>query len=275
MKNPHTAQRFAKTFSQFMPPAWVSWCGVVLLILSTLAAFAVAYFHDAYSSILNIRELAATDVGFKICIVLMVLAAMILAGIPLIALVLAGIGMLLGKREPGANECRTAEPPAPDKPESASDESAPATSNQSDPIESTTAIVETPAEPNSRPVATPSPATVDVERLRSILNTRYMSQAAGGSSKTVFDRLVDDLRIVRRLYRKSAKQDEIHYSDRNIIEIAKLLHQVSFMTKVPAFTDWCCTLFECLSIEPPHRRNIKGYEPSEQVKRQFRYLINR
>ena len=63
MKNPHTAQRFAKTYAQFMPPARVSWCGVVLLILSTLAAFAVAYFHDAYSSILNIRKLAATAYG--------------------------------------------------------------------------------------------------------------------------------------------------------------------------------------------------------------------
>ena len=100
----HTTQRFAKTYAQFMPPAWVSWCGVVLLILSTLAAFAVAYFHDAYSSILNIRELAATDVGFKICIVLMVLATMILAGIPLIALVLTGIGMLLEKQTQDANE---------------------------------------------------------------------------------------------------------------------------------------------------------------------------
>lgn len=53
MKNPHTVQRFAKTFSQLMPSA------------------------------------------FKICIVLMVLAAMSLAGIPLIALVLTGIGMRL------------------------------------------------------------------------------------------------------------------------------------------------------------------------------------
>ena len=60
MKTPHTAQRFAKTYAQFMPPAWVSWCGVVLLILSTLAASSVAYFHDTYSSILNIRELALT-----------------------------------------------------------------------------------------------------------------------------------------------------------------------------------------------------------------------
>ena len=60
MKNPHTAQRFAKTYAQFTPPAWVSWCGVVLLILGTLAACSVAYFHDAYSSILNIRELAST-----------------------------------------------------------------------------------------------------------------------------------------------------------------------------------------------------------------------
>ena len=82
MKTPHTAQRFAKTYAQFMPPA------------------------------------------FKTCIVLMVLAAMILAGIPLIVLVLAGIGILLGQREPDTNESRASALPAPDKP-------APATNNPS------------------------------------------------------------------------------------------------------------------------------------------------
>ena len=82
MKNPHTVQRFAKTFAQFMPPA------------------------------------------FKTGIVLMVFAAMILAGIPLIALVLAGIGMLLEKRTQDANEGRADALPAPDKP-------APTTNNPS------------------------------------------------------------------------------------------------------------------------------------------------
>lgn len=73
MKN--QSKRFAKLFSQYLPSAMVFRCGLALLIICTVAAFVIAYYHDAYSSILEMKELAATDVWFKLFVILMVLGA--------------------------------------------------------------------------------------------------------------------------------------------------------------------------------------------------------
>ena len=54
MKGP--SKRFAKLFSQYMPSATVFKCGLALLIICTVAAFVMAYYHDAYSSILELKE---------------------------------------------------------------------------------------------------------------------------------------------------------------------------------------------------------------------------
>ena len=90
-------KRFAKLFSQYLPSEMVFRCGHALLIICTVAAFILAYYHDAYTSILELKELAATDVWFKLFVILMVLGAALLAGAPLLSMILAGITMLFPK----------------------------------------------------------------------------------------------------------------------------------------------------------------------------------
>lgn len=92
-------KRFAKLFSQYLPSATVFKCGLALLIICTVAAFVMAYYHDAYSSILEFKELAATDVWFKLFVILMVLGAALLVGSTLLAMILAGITMLSPSKE--------------------------------------------------------------------------------------------------------------------------------------------------------------------------------
>ena len=100
MKSQNKTRRFAKLFSQYLPSTMVFKCGLVLLIICTVAAFVIAYYHDAYSSILEMKELAATDVWFKLFVILMVLGAALLVGSSLLAMILAGISMLFPSKEP-------------------------------------------------------------------------------------------------------------------------------------------------------------------------------
>ena len=110
MKSLNKTRRFAELFGQYMPSATVFKCGLALLIICTVAAFVMAYYHDAYSSVLELKELAATDVWFKLFVILMVLGAALLVGSPLLAMVLAGITLLFPNREPEVVE----EQPAPE-----------------------------------------------------------------------------------------------------------------------------------------------------------------
>lgn len=69
------SKRFSKLFNQYLPSAMVFKCGLALLIICTVAAFVTAYYHDAYSSILELKEMAVTDVWFKLFVILMVVSA--------------------------------------------------------------------------------------------------------------------------------------------------------------------------------------------------------
>ena len=93
------SKRFSKLFSQYLPSAMVFKCGLALLIICTVAAFVTAYYHDAYSSILELKELAVTDVWFKLFVILMVVSAALMAGAPLLAMILTGITLLFPSKE--------------------------------------------------------------------------------------------------------------------------------------------------------------------------------
>ena len=95
------------------------------------------------------------------------------------------------------------------------------------------------------------------------------------NGKMYLDQVIEDLQFVRDNYVKGAKQDEAHFASNHIIEIASILHNDRYFRRVyNSFTEWCCTLFECLSIEPPKRENIKNpQEISNQVKERFFYLL--
>ena len=224
-------------------------CGLVLLIICTVAAFVIAYYHDAYSSILEMKELAATDVWFKLFVILMVLGAALLVGSPLLAMILAGISMLFPSKEPEMIE----EQPAKETP---------------------VIKVEAPEVKEAAPGAKqPTSSSIDEARLRSLLNTPFMREISNGSSKTNLDRFIDDVKTVRIQHQKGAKDG---FSDRSITSIAKILYSNKYQKQrpLPSFAEWNTTLFECLNLEAPQKGNInKSKDLDEQITKLFGYLI--
>ena len=249
MKSQNKTRRFAKLFSQYLPSTMVFKCGLVLLIICTVAAFVIAYYHDAYSSILEMKELAATDVWFKLFVILMVLGAALLVGSPLLAMILAGISMLFPSQEPEMIE----EQPAKETP---------------------VIKVEAPAVEEAAPGAKqPTSSSIDEARLRSLLNTPFMREISNGSSKTNLDRFIDDVKTVRIQHQKGVKDG---FNDRSITSIAKILYSNKYQKQrpLPSFAEWNTTLFECLNLEAPQKGNInKSKDLDEQITKLFGYLI--
>lgn len=249
MKSQNKTRRFAKLFSQYLPSTMVFKCGLVLLIICTVAAFVIAYYHDAYSSILEMKELAATDVWFKLFVILMVLGATLLVGSPLLAMILAGISMLFPSKEPEMIE----EQPAKETP---------------------VIKVEAPAVEEAAPGAKqPTSSSIDEARLRSLLNTPFMREKSNGSSKTNLDRFIDDVKTVRIQHQKGAKDG---INDKSITSIAKILYSNKHQKQrpLPSFAEWNTTLFECLNLEAPQKGNInKSKDLDEQITKVFGYLI--
>ena len=250
MKSQNKTRRFAKLFSQYLPSTMVFKCGLVLLIICTVAAFVIAYYHDAYSSILEMKELAATDVWFKLFVILMVVSAALMAGSPLLAMILAGITMLFPSKELEV----IAEQLAQETPEVKGE--APAVEEKVPAIEQPERII------------------INEARLRTIFNSDYMTSWSDEPGKMYVDKVIEDLQFVRDNYRHGAK-DKVHFTDKSIIEIADVLHKNRYFRKITnSFTEWCCTLFECLSIDLPERGNIKKpQEYSDLVKQRFYYLL--
>ena len=248
MKSQNKTRRFAKLFSQYLPSTMVFKCGLVLLIICTVAAFVIAYYHDAYSSILEMKELAATDVWFKLFVILMVLGAALLVGSPLLAMILAGISMLFPSKEPEMIE----EQPAKETP---------------------VIKVEAPAVEEAAPGAKqPTSSSIDEARLRSLLNTPFMREKSNGSSKTNLDRFIDDVKTVRIQHQKGVKDG---FNDRSITSIAKILYSNKYQKQrpLPSFAEWNTTLFE-LNLEAPQKGNInKSKDLDEQITKLFGYLI--
>ena len=249
MKSQNKTRRFAKLFSQYLPSTMVFKCGLALLIICTVAAFVIAYYHDAYSSILEMKELAATDVWFKLFVILMVLGAALLVGSSLLAMILAGISMLFPSKEPEMIE----EQPAKETP---------------------VIKVEAPAVEEAAPGAKqPTSSSIDEARLRSLLNTPFMREISNGSSKTNLDRFIDDVKTVRIQHQKGAKDG---INDKSITSIAKILYSNKYQKQrpLPSFAEWNTTLFECLNLEAPQKGNInKSKDLDEQITKLFCYLI--
>lgn len=244
------SKRFSKLFSQYLPSAMVFKCGLALLIICTVAAFVTAYYHDAYSSILELKEMAVTDVCFKLFVILMVVSAALMAGSPLLAMILAGISLLFPSRESEVIEGQ------PEEETHVIREEAPSVEEKVPAIEQ------------------PERVIINEARLRTIFNSDYMTSWSDEPGKMYVDKVIEDLQFVRDNYRHGAK-DKVHFTDKSIIEIADILHKNRYFRKITnSFTEWCCTLFECLSIDLPERGNIKKpQEYSDLVKQRFYYLL--
>lgn len=246
------AKQVAKYYNQCKLPKWATVLGVVLLAFGIVAAGVTAIFHDKYSSIFGAWESALTNAWFIAFIALVGVGALISLGYPLLTLIGAWLWALFAKPEPEVAE----EQPAPETPE----------------VKEEAPSVEENAPANKQPER----VIINEAKLRDIFNSKFMHEWAE-DGKTYLDQVIEDLQFVRDNYVKGSKQDVAHFASKHIIEIASLLHKDKHFRQVyNSFTDWCCTLFDCLSLESPKRENIKKYQEfSDQVKKRFYYLLSR
>ena len=246
------AKQVAKYYNQCKLPKWATVVGVVLLAFGIVAAGVTAIFHDKYSSIFGAWDSALTNVWFIAFIALVGVGALISLGYPLLTLLGAWIWTLFVKLEPEVAE----EQPAPETPE----------------VKEEAPSVEENAPANKQPER----VIINEAKLRDIFNSKFMHEWAE-DGKTYLDQVIEDLQFVRDNYVKGSKQDEEHFAAKHVIEIASILRKDKYFRRVyNSFTEWCCILFKCLSIEPPKRDNIKNpQEISNQVKKRFYYLLSK
>lgn len=246
------AKRFAKYYNRCKLPKWATVLGVVLLAFGIVAAGVTAIFHDKYSSIFGAWEAALTNVWFIAFIALVGVGALISLGYPLLTLIGAWIWTLFAKPEPDVAD----EQPVPETSEVK--EEAPAV-EEKDPV-----------------IEQPERVIINEARLRDIFDSEFMHEWVR-EGKTYLDQVIEDLQFVRDNYVKGSKQDEEHFAAKHVIEIASILRKDRYFRRVyNSFTEWCCILFKCLSLEPPKRDNIKNpQEISNQVKKRFYYLLSK
>ena len=250
MKEQSRAKRFVKYYDQCRLPKWVMVLGIVLLAFGIVAAGVTAIFHDKYSSIFGAWETALTNVWFIAFVALVGVGALISLGYPLLTAIGAGLWALFSKDEPEViKEQPTSETSVVKGVAPTVEEKAPATEQ-------------------------PERVIINEARLRTIFNSDFMTSWSAESGKMYVDKVVEDLQFVRDNYKQGAK-DKVHFADKHIIEIADILHKNKYFRKVTnSFTEWCCTMFDCLSIGLPERDNIKKpQEYSDLVKKRFYYLL--
>ena len=248
MKDRSKAKKRLTLNSRDIHAGWIVGAGASVVIC-LLATFAVAYRHDVYSSSLGLRDLVSTDVWFRVFLALTCFSLLLFLGL----LVYAFIDGRICKS--GYNEGQELQP-----------------------ITKTSEVKdEAPAvEENAPAIEQPERVIIDTARLRDIFNSEFMHEWVR-EGKTYLDQVIEDLQFVRDNYVKGSKQDEEHFAAKHVIEIASILRKDKYFRRVyNSFTEWCCILFKCLSIEPPKRDNIKNpQEISNQVKKRFYYLLSK
>lgn len=236
MKDRSKAKKRLTLNSRDIHAGWIVGAGASVVIF-LLATFAIAYRHDVYSSSLGLRDLVSTDVWFRVFLALTCFSLLLFLGLLVYAFVAGRIGKSVD------NEEQTSLPTNEEK---------------------------TPA------IEQPERVIIDTARLRDIFNSEFMHEWVR-EGKTYLDQVIEDLQFVRDNYVKGSKQDEEHFAAKHVIEIASILRKDKYFRRVyNSFTEWCCILFKCLSIEPPKRDNIKNpQEISNQVKKRFYYLLSK
>ena len=225
---------------------WIVGAGV-LTVIFLLATFATAYRHDVYSSSLGLRDLVSTDVWFRVFLALTCFSLLLFLGLLVYAFIAGRIG------GSGDNEEQELQP----------------TTKTSEVKEEAPSV-----EAKAPVIEQPERVIINEARLRTIFNSDYMTGWSDEPGKMYVDKVVEDLQFVRDNYKRGAK-DKVHFADKHIIEIADILHKNRYFRKVTnSFTEWCCTMFDCLSIDLPERDNIKKpQEYSDLVKKRFYYLL--
>ena len=248
MKDRSKAKQRLTLNSRDIHAGWIVGAGASVVIC-LLATFAVAYRHDVYSSSLGLRDLVSTDVWFRVFLALTCFSLLLFLGLLVYAFIAGRI-------------CKSVY-------------------NEGQELQPITKISEVkdeaPAvEENAPAIEQPERVIIDTARLRDIFNSEFMHEWVR-EGKTYLDQVIEDLQFVRDNYVKGSKQDEEHFAAKHVIEIASILRKDKYFRRVyNSFTEWCCILFKCLSIEPPKRDNIKNpQEISNQVKKRFYYLLSK
>ena len=246
MKDRSKAKKRVALRSRDIHVGWIVGVGV-LTVIFLLATFATAYRHDVYSSSLGLRDLVSTDVWFRVFLALTCFSLLLFLGLLVYAFLAGRIGGTGDSEEQELHQTTKTSEVKEEAP--AVEEKVPATKQ-------------------------PERVIINEAKLRDIFNSEFMHEWVR-EGKTYLDQVIEDLQFVRDNYVKGSKQDEAHFASKHIIEIASILHKDRYFRRVyNSFTEWCCTLFECLSIEPPKRDNIKNpQEISNQVKKRFFYLL--
>lgn len=246
MKDRSKAKKRVALRSHDIYVGWIVGAGISMLIF-LLATFATAYRHDAYSSRLGLRDLMTTDVWFRVFLALTCFSLLLFLGLLVYAFLAGRIG---GSGDSEEQELHPTTKTSEVKGEApAVEEKDPATEQ-------------------------PERVIINEARLRDIFDSELMHEWVR-EGKTYLDQVIEDLQFVRDNYVKGSKQDEEHFAAKHVIEIASILRKDRYFRRVyNSFTEWCCILFKCLSLEPPKRDNIKNpQEISNQVKKRFYYLL--
>ena len=248
MKDRSKAKQSLALRSRDIHVGWIVGAGISMLIF-LLATFATAYRHDAYSSRLGLRDLMTTDVWFRVFLALTCFSLLLFLGLLVYTFIAGRIGGSGDNQE-----------------------------QESIPIAKTTEVKEEAPAVVEKAPATEQPERVIINeaRLRDIFDSEFMHEWVR-EGKTYLDQVIEDLQFVRDNYVKGSKQDEEHFAAKHVIEIASILRKDRYFRRVyNSFTEWCCILFKCLSLEPPKRDNIKNpQEISNQVKKRFYYLLSK
>ena len=246
MKDRSKAKKRLALRSHDIHVGWIVGAGVSTAIF-LLATFATAYRHDVYSSSLGLRDLVSTDVWFRVFLALTCFSLLLFLGLLVYAFLAGRIG--------GSGDSEEQE---------------------SKPVVTTLPAEESVSDSEEKAPATKQPERVIINeaRLRDIFDSEFMYEWVR-EGKTYLDQGIEDLQFVRDNYVKGSKQDEEHFAAKHVIEIASILRKDRYFRRVyNSFTEWCCILFKCLSLEPPKRDNIKNpQEISNQVKKRFYYLL--
>ena len=246
MKDRSKAKKRVALSSLDIHVGWIVGAGVSTAIF-LLATFATAYRHDVYSSSLGLRDLVSTDVWFRVFLALTCFSLLLFLGLLVYAFLAGRIG---GSGDSEEQELYQTTKTSEVKGEApAVEEKVPATEQ-------------------------PERVIINEARLRDIFDSEFMHEWVR-EGKTYLDQVIEDLQFVRDNYVKGSKQDEEHFAAKHVIEIASILRKDRYFRRVyNSFTEWCCILFKCLSLEPPKRDNIKNpQEISNQVKKRFYYLL--
>ena len=248
MKDRSKAKKRVALSSLDIHVGWIVGAGVSTAIF-LLATFATAYRHDVYSSSLGLRDLVSTDVWFRVFLALTCFSLLLFLGLLVYAFLAGRIGGSGDSEEQGLHQTTKTSEVKGEAP--AVEEKVPATEQ-------------------------PEQVIINEARLRDIFDSEFMHEWVR-EGKTYLDQVIEDLQFVRDNYVKGSKQDEEHFAAKHVIEIASILRKDRYFRRVyNSFTEWCCILFKCLSLEPPKRDNIKNpQEISNQVKRRFYYLLSK